>query len=100
MVKSGVELLLKPSGVTLAQSTNGRVLVCNNHAEIAGASASFTFFSLFSLSPSLFLSNTTPTKTQCFPFFDIKLTFFLIEISAVGIRSRSIDAWGKMTNLL
>lgn len=57
------------------------------------------FFPFF-LSPSLFLSNTTPTKTQCFPFFEIKLTFFLIEISAVGIRSRSIDAWGKMPNLL
>lgn len=75
MVKSGVELLLKPSGVTLAQSTNGRVLVCNNHAEIAGASASFTFFSLFSLSVSFFVKHYT-NKDLMFSLFRNQINFF------------------------
>lgn len=67
MVKSGVELLLKPSGVTLAQSTNGRVLVCNNHAEIAGALASFTFLPFF-LSLSLFCQTLHQQRPNVFPF--------------------------------
>lgn len=67
MVKSGVELLLKPSGVTLAQSTNGRVLVCNNHAEIAGLQLPSPFFPFFSL--RLFFVKHYTNKDLMFSLF-------------------------------
>lgn len=86
MVKSGVELLLQSSGVTLALGTNGRDLLCNNHAEIAEAAVSFSiFFHLFSLC-YLSSSNAIPPKPKCFTFaFQIQI--FLIEVRAVGTRS-------------
>lgn len=78
MVKSGVELLLKSSGVTLVRSTNGRVLLCNNHAEIAGAAVSFsTFPSLFSLL-SLSVQHYNP-KAQMFLLLDSIFRFFLLR---------------------
>lgn len=77
MVKSGVELLLKSSGVTLALSTNGRVLLCSNHAEIAEAAVSFflRFFQLFSLC-YLSLANPTHPKAPVFLLLYFKFRSF------------------------
>lgn len=66
MVKSGVELLLKSPGVTLALNTNGRVPLCSNHAETAGAAGSVSIFPrLFSLR---YLASSNP-KPKCFYFY-------------------------------
>lgn len=75
MVKPGVELLLKSSGVTLALSTNGRVVLYNNHAGIMEAAVSFSFFPpfLFSLL-SLLVQPVTP-KAQVFFLFFLLLHF-------------------------
>lgn len=75
MVISGVELLLKPSAMTLAPNT--RVLLCNNHAEIAGVVASFSFF-LYILSLSISFCNTLqlyPQRPDVFTF-TFQISFF------------------------
>lgn len=84
MVKSGVELLLKSSGVTLALSTMEGVCCVIVMLRLQLQQQSFSFF--FSRLFFSLLSLLIQPKAQMFLLLTFPIQIFLIEVRAVEIR--------------